>query len=66
MYTAGVAGKGKIKCTNDLPPQHAFEIGCVTYVKQKSHRLSHHDPSAQVIMLDLKGGKSVCDDVLDS
>ncbi len=49
---------GKIKCTNDLPEHGVCEIGCVVYIKNKSHRLPYHDPAAELIMMELRDGQS--------
>jgi len=49
-------GAGKIKCSNQLPPDSVCKRGCVVYLKEKPHRVSHDDGAAHVIMMQLKRG----------
>ena len=57
-YATGAAssGEGKIKCCNELAHETACQAGCVVYLKQKPHRLSLHDPAAEIIMIQLRDG----------
>ena len=50
-------GVRKIRCSNTVPQRIGGEgLASIVYLKEKAHRLSHHEPAVHVIVMQLRDG----------